>query len=208
MSATLNGTVRDKLGSRYARRLRLQNRIPCSIQGEDKANVDISIDVDEFLTARRHHEHLFDITLGSDTETAMVRELQWDLLGQDIVHVEFQRVVRGRKTEVEAELVFIGHPKGGVLNHLVTHVTVLCLPSEIPDNIEVRVDGLEPGHPIFAKDLQLPENVDLAIDSETQVAVVSAVRAIEEEVPEEGDELGIEGIAAIPAGEEPKPEGE
>jgi len=203
-STTLQGAVREKLGTRSARILRLQNRIPCSIQGEGMDNVALSIDNDEFLTARRHHEHLFEIQLDKGgVETTMVRELQWDTFGQRIQHVEFRRVVLGRKTEVEVELEFTGHPKGGVLNHLLTHVPVLCLPSEIPDSIEVFVDALEIGHPLFAKDLVLPPGAELAIDPETQIALVAHVRD-EPAVSAESAEVVEEGAAPAEPGAEPE----
>jgi len=199
MSATLHGTVRDKLGSRFSRVLRRQGRIPASIQGEGKDSIHLSIDEDEFLTARRHHEHLFDIELGrSATETALVRELQWDTFGDAIFHVEFRRVIRGQKTEVEVELSFVGHPKGGSVNHLMPQIAVLALPSQIPDTIEVRVDGLEEGASVLAGDLELPEGVDLATDPEAQVATVSAIKEVVE-TPEEGEgEAAAEGEQAAP----------
>lgn len=200
MSATLKGARREKPGSRHARRLRLQGRIPACLQGEGQENLDIHIQETEFLTARRHHEHLFDIELeDGHRETALIKELQWSALGDRIMHVEFRRVVRDRKTEVDVELEFIGHPKGGVLNHLVTHVTISAVPTAIPDSIEVRVDELEEGHPIFARDLKLPEGVDLAIPADTQIAVVSHVRAEEVEAPAEA----AEGEAEAAEGAEP-----
>ncbi len=212
MSANLKGLVREKLGSRWARRLRAQGRIPCCIQGEEKDNVDLSIDADAFAYARRHHEHLFDIALDQgDEETAMIRELQWDLIGDNIVHVEFRRVIRGQKVEVEVSLEFTGHPKGGVLNHLINQITILCLPSEIPDSIEAKVGEMEPGHTLHARDLILPENTEMMTDGEAQIAVVNIVRAIEDE-PVEGEE--VEGEVADATGdeaatdEEAKPEGE
>ena len=61
MSATLSGIVREKLGSRHARVLRLQGRIPANVQGGGREDVNFSIEEDVFLAARRHHEHLFDI---------------------------------------------------------------------------------------------------------------------------------------------------
>jgi len=204
MSATLQGVVRDKLGSRHARKLRKQGRIPASLQGEGKQHVELSISADQFLEARRHHEHLFDLALGEGKpESAMVRELQWDTFGENILHVEFRRVVRTRKTDVEVELEFTGHPKGGVLNHLVTHVTVSCLPTAIPDLIEVRVDDLEIGHPILAGDLTLPAGVDIAMPADTPIAVVSTVRAAEVEAEGEGGEAaeGAEAEAAPEGGE-------
>jgi len=198
--AKLQASSHVKLGSRDARKLRLQGKIPCSIQGEGKDNVNVAIDSDEFMTARRHHEHLFDIEVeGGGAETVLVRELQWDAFGERINHVEFRRVVRGRKTEAEVELEFTGHPKG-ILNQLLTHVTVMALPTNIPDSIEVKVEGLEPGHPIHISDLEFPEGVSSAMPEDTPVAVVSAPKGEEEETaePVEGEEAA--------EGEEPKPE--
>lgn len=185
MSATLKAALREKVGSRHSRLLRRQGRIPASIQGEHKDHLNFSIDETEFLTARRHHQHLFDIELdGGGSETALVRELHWDAFGDSILHVEFRRVVRGQKTEVEVPLEFIGHPKGGVLNHVLTHVTVMALPSEIPDMIEVKVDHLDESHSLHASDLVLPEGLELVTDPEAQVANVSA-RVVEPEPSEE-----------------------
>ena len=194
MSATLVAEKRERLGSRFARRLRAAGRIPVSIQGGEAEHVDCSIASAEFWTARRAHEHLFDFEgLGGD-ETAVVRELQWDAFGDKIIHVEFMRVVRGVAMESEAALEFTGHPKGGVLNHLVTHVTVSSIPSMIPDQIEVSVDGLEEGDHITAGDLVLPTAVELVTPSETQIATITTARAdVVAETEEEGEsELGAE----------------
>ena len=201
MSARLNAEMRDKLGSRWARRLRLQGRIPASIQGEGKDNLNIALDEEQFLTARRHHEHLFDIELGAgSTETTMVRELQWDQMGERIAHVEFRRVIRGQETEAEVELEFTGHPKGGILNHLMTHVTVRADPTNIPDSIEVFVDHLEVGLHLTVGDLTFPEGVRAGMPPETPVATVVVPRGeIEEEVEP------VEGVP-VEAGEAQTPE--
>ncbi len=196
MSATLKGQKRDRRGTRDARVLRARGRIPACIQGEGKENLNLSIEEHEFLAARRHHEHLFDIELeGGETETALIRELQWNSFGEKIIHVEFRRVVRGRKTEAEVELTFVGHPKGGILNHLMTHITIEALPSMIPDEIEVKVDGLEPGKPLCVKDLVLPEGVSVRdLPGDAQVATVSVPR--DDDEAGEGAEDEGEGVAA------------
>jgi large subunit ribosomal protein L25 len=177
MTANLKTTVRPSLGSRSARVLRLQGRIPVSLQGEGKESLFLTIDEHEFLTARRRHEHVFMLELESGgSDSVMVRELQWDPLGEDIVHVEFRRVDLTRETEAEVPLEFIGHPKGGVLNHLVAQVTVAAIPSKIPDSIEVKVDAMELGHPLYARDLKLPEGVRLVTPGNVSVAVVVVVK--------------------------------
>jgi large subunit ribosomal protein L25 len=204
MTATLHGILRDKLGSRWARRLRLQGRIPASIQGEGRPGLHLSLSEKEFSNARRHHQHVFSIEIpGGAPETTMVREVQWDAFGDEIRHVEFRRVDLTRETEAEVGLEFVGHPKGGVLNHLVTHVTVRAVPTRIPDSIEVPVGELEIGHPLLAKALRMPEGVSLVTSPEMAIAVVVTIK---EEVvaPVAAAEVpvaGAEGEAATPAAE-------
>lgn len=205
-SQVLKAFNREKVGSRPARKLRREGRIPCSIQPEfGQAHRDISIDEHEFKAARRHHVHLFDIDVAGDVETAVVRELQWDTFGDRIIHVEFKRVQRGVKTETEVEIEYFGHPKGGVINHLVAHVTILSLPSEIPDAVEVKVTELEEGDSIHASDLILPEGVELApsVDPGLVIATISTARGLEVEPTEEEAEA-----ERLVEGEEPAADGE
>jgi large subunit ribosomal protein L25 len=170
-SKTLKAEPRTKKGTRHARALRHQGRIPaCLLSDGTAASVEFSIDTHAFMTARRHHVHLFEIEIAGGIETALVRDLQWDTFGESLLHVDFKRVRTDVETEAEVELEFVGHPKTGALNHLVTHVTVRCMPALIPDGIEVPVSHLEQGGLIVARELKLPEGVHLAIPPETPIA--------------------------------------
>ncbi|NOT31382.1 MAG: 50S ribosomal protein L25 [Planctomycetes bacterium] len=190
MTANLKTTLRVRLGSRPSRLLRRQGLIPVSLHGEGKEALLLTIDEHEFLTARRRHEHVFMLDMeGGRSDSVMVRELQWDPLGEAIVHVEFRRVDLTRETEAQVPLEFVGHPKGGVLNHLVALVTVAAIPSKIPDSIEVKVDAMELGHPLFARDLKLPEGVRLVTPGNVSIAVVVIVK----------EEVAAPVAAAVPA---------
>lgn len=194
MSVTLNAYLRERVGSRAARRLRMQGRIPANIQGEGKTDLNVALEEVPFLAARRHHEHLFDLEFPSgDPETVMVRELQWDALGERILHIEFRRVTRGVKISLQAALAFEGHPKGGILNQLMTHVGVRSIPSLLPDSILVNVSEMTTEAPLLAGDLEMPEGVELDMPPETQIAVVSVPRGEVEETPEAEVEAAIEG---------------
>ena len=199
MSTTLKADLREKVGTRQSRKLRAAGRIPATLQAEGKdAHVDLSIDEDDFLTARRHHEHVYSLELSAGSETALVRELHWDVFGEKILHVEFRRVDLTKKTEVEVEIKVVGQPKSGIANMLLTHVTVSALPTNIPDSIVVKVDGLEPGAHILARELDMAEGVELVVDDpELTVVQISELRVSEEpETPAEGVEgEGAEGAA-------------
>ena len=158
-SETITCNKRQKLGSRDARALRAIGRIPASLQSPDaEPNINLHLAENDFLSSRRHHVHLYDLDIDGSVESAVVRELQWDALGDRIIHIEFKRVQRGVETESEVELAFYGQVNEGVLTHSLTHVTIRSIPTMIPDSIEVNVEGLGPGTHIMAGDLVLPED--------------------------------------------------
>jgi large subunit ribosomal protein L25 len=196
-SEILKAEKRDQVGTRYARKLRAQGRILASLESDGATpHVHFHIDEHNFLATRRHHTHLYEIDLGGKLETAVVRELQWDTFGDGILHVEFKRVRRDVKTDAVVELEFIGHPKGGMLNHLVTHVTVRCFPDQIPDAIEVPVGKLEANGVVLAKELVMPPGCELVSPvGEYKIAVV-VIQKIEEPVAVAATEAVAEGAAA------------
>ena len=195
MAITISAETRDKVGSRAARKLRAAGRIPASIQSAEDPVAAVSLDEAEFLSARRKHEHLFDIEVGGEVKPAVVRELQWDYLSDRIIHVEFQAVVRGVEIESDVAVEFVGQPKGGVLNVLSAQVTISSIPSKIPDHIEFKVAELEDGDHVEAGQLEMPEGCTLVSPADLQVAVVSSAGGGEpEEATEEADPDSVEVI--------------
>jgi len=194
-SLTLKAQKRAALGTKASRELRAAGRIPANVQG-DGAHIDFSLDEAEFLASRRHHVHLYDIDIDGDVETAVVRDLQWDAYGDRLVHIEFRKVVRGVAIESEVGLEFYGHPESGILNQLMSHITVRCIPSMIPDSIRVRVDRHAEGDHVLAGELEMPEGVELAEDPDAEVATIVAAkhRPATAEMTEEGGE-GAAGAA-------------
>lgn len=199
-SEILKAGLRTQLGSRNARALRAEGRIPASLDKDDKHDhADIHIEEHNFLATRRRHTHLYEIEVEGQKglQMVVVRELQWDTFGEQIVHIDFKRVQKDVKTNSEVELEYTGVPKGGILNHLVTHVTVRCVPTLIPDEIEVPVGHLELGNAVYLKDLKMPEGVELIGNKELKIAVV--VMAAKPEVVATAAE-GAEAAATPAAG--------
>jgi large subunit ribosomal protein L25 len=193
-SEILNAEPRAKLGTRHARYLRRDGRIPATIGADEKhEHVDLHIEEHNFMATRRRHTHLYEIDLKGQLQMVVVRELQWDTFGEAIVHIEFKRVQRDVKTDSLVELEFTGHPKGGIINHLVTNVTVRCVPLLIPDVIDVPVGHLELGGVVYARDLKLPEGVEFVGNKDQKIAVV--VMAAKPEAVATAAE-GAEGAAA------------
>lgn len=178
---------RTKLGSRDARKLRYEGRmVGCLQNAADRLHVDLHFDAKEFETARRHHVHLFDLAFDGKVQSAVVNSLQWDALGDSLLHVEFRQVERGVEIESSVEIQFLGVP-AGVVQHTLNEIEIRCIPSLIPDAVVARVEGLALGTHIRAKDLVLPTGVSLAVDPETEVAVISGMKVEAEPTPEDGE---------------------
>jgi len=194
-SSVLPAQRREKVGTLAAREVRNAGRIPASLQADGESpHVDISIDEREFLASRRQHVHLYDIDVEGEVELAIVRELQWDAFGDKIIHIEFRRVQRGVEIESEVALRTVGQAEG-VVNLLVSQITIRSIPSKIPDGLEINVKGLEEGTHLMANQIELPEGVSLAIDLETEVVTISGLKEeIEEPVEVEGEIEGEEGV--------------
>jgi large subunit ribosomal protein L25 len=131
----------------------------------------------------------------------MVRELESDPITRQVVHVDFQRIDLKVKVRVEVQIELTGVPagvknEGGVLDFVHRHVEVECLPTEIPQHLTIDVSRLNIGQHIEAKDLEMPEGVELLVEPERVIAAVSAPRKPEEE--EEAGEGLLEAEAAEP----------
>ena len=176
MSTTLQAAVREKVGTRHARALRSGGKIPSSLQAAaDKPHLDLFIDEEEFLAARRNHQHLYELTIGGEVETALVNELAWDVFGERILHVEFRRVDRHQKTDVPVPIEYFGTPKSGLLVHLLSELIVRTTPDNIPNSVVIKAGDLEPGSVVTAGMVELPEGVELSseVDPSTEVARVA-----------------------------------
>lgn len=206
MSTTLKAEVRAKVGTRSARALRSQGRIPGNLQGGTGApHIDLSIDEDEFLTARRHHQHLYEIEVGGKVETALIEELQWDVFGERIQHVEFRRVDRFAKTDVVVPLEFMGEPKSGVVMHLRNELTILTTPDAIPDSLVVKVGELVIGDTITAGQVPLPAGATLFEDEDPEAVVAQVIEPKVEALPTAPvAEAAAAATAAAPAGDAAK----
>ncbi|HKJ01064.1 MAG TPA: 50S ribosomal protein L25 [Longimicrobiales bacterium] len=195
---SLNATKRDGAGKGVARKLRQGGRVPAVMYGKDMDPVHLSIDAMEavhLFHAISTDNTIVDLVVEGEKEPfpTLVREIQAHPHKHELVHVDFLRVQMGVAVEVEVPVELLGTPvgvklHGGVLEHLVHEVPVKCIPSLIPESIQVDVSGLEIDDAVHLNELTFPEGVELLIDDDRTVCIVAAPRAVVEEEAEEGEE--------------------
>lgn len=150
-------------GSRVARRLRAQGRVPAIVYGHKEPPQPISLARADVWLMIKKSAHLAELKIGDKTETALVKDIQWDHLGKEIIHMDFARVDAQEEVHTEVNLETHGQPRGlsegGVLEILVHTLPIVCRAGSIPDSIRVELGELHLGESVHVRDLKLPEGV-------------------------------------------------
>jgi large subunit ribosomal protein L25 len=165
-------------GTKFARRLRAQGRIPAIIYGHKQAPTPISMTRESVWEMIKKQTHLAELEMdGGGPETVLVREIQWDHLGKEIIHLDFARVSASDSIETEVRIdlrgTAPGAAEGGILEQLIHSIEVTCRADAIPDNIKVDISELHIDGEIHVKDLKLPEGVTVKADPESLVVHVT-----------------------------------
>ncbi len=188
---------RQDHGSRAARKLRRQGHVPAVVYGHGEGTASITVNGDALSNAIRHGARVVDLKTGNDLQKALIREVQWDHLGKELLHVDFSRVSKDERVVVPVPLHLRGQAPGvnagGLLDQPLHTLEVECLAIAVPDHIRVNVGELQIGGVIHVRDLVLPEGVKAMGDPD---AIVVHVKAPEAEA----------AAAPAAAGEQAEPE--
>jgi len=184
-------------GSRASSKLRAQGRIPAIIYGHKQAPVPVAIARDAVWEMIKRSTHLAELSFGGTTETVLVKDVQWDHLGKEIIHLDFARVNVDESIETVVRLeirgVAPGTAGGGTLEVVHHELTVNCRANAIPDTIRVDVSHLEVDQGIHVKDLVLPPGVTTDADPDDLLVHVTTSAP----APAEGAAAG-EGAVSQP----------
>jgi large subunit ribosomal protein L25 len=177
MTDVLNVSVRSELGSGRVRRLRRSGRIPAILYGHGEANVNLAIPTTEIRAALRHGSKLVDLK-GSLSEKALIRAVQWDCYGVDVLHVDLTRVSEQERVQVTVSLELRGEApgvkEGGMVDHHLFDVEIECPAGEIPDKLIASMRNLHLGQSIMLADIPLPPHVVLLTPTDTLVVSCQA----------------------------------
>ena len=188
-TAQLTAKVRGELGSRKNKRLRDAGFIPGVIYGHKEDVVPVTLPKVELVRYLNHGAHLFALAVDGKSENVLVKDVQYDHLGIEVLHVDFARVDLNERVEVTVPLLLRGEPKGeaegGVLQQVIADLEIECLVTQIPHEIRHNVSEMGLNDVLHIKDLQLPEGVRALQDEDL---IVATVKEIAEEVPAEAAE--------------------
>jgi large subunit ribosomal protein L25 len=185
-TAQITAKARSELGSRANKRLRDSGFIPGVIYGHKEAVVPVTLPKKEVVNHLNHGAHLFDLAVDGKSEKVLVKEVQYDHMGMEVLHVDFARVSLDEKVEVTVPLELKGTPKGeadgGVLQQIINELEIECLVTDIPDVIRHNVSEMPLNSVLHIKEVTLPKGVRVLQDEDLIVATVREI--VEEAAPE------------------------
>ncbi|MCA8934923.1 MAG: 50S ribosomal protein L25 [Planctomycetes bacterium] len=177
---TLKASRRELSGTKAMRKLRADGGLPGVLYGKGEGNINLQFDYGDIEKLVHDASHVVELDFGDGKQTALVRGLQRDHLGDFLHHIDFIRISLDDKVKLRLPLNFVGTPRGashgGLLEVLRGDVEVHCPASNIPKYIEVEVTQLEVEESVKFKDLNLPEGADLIPNPEGIVVKCAQAR--------------------------------
>lgn len=205
----LNAKIRSNVGNGPSRALRRDGKIPAVLYGPNTTSVLLAVethDLENALKKGNIGQSLFNLNIDGETtynKTVMIKELQRHPSTYQFLHADFYEIAMDRKTTVSIPVVAVGKSigveNGGILQIIRRELEITCLPTQIPESIEIDITDLDIGDSIHSEDIQLGEGIEIQADVNFTVITVSSPKLEEkpaeedEEVEEEAqDEEGVE----------------
>jgi len=196
----LKAEIREQTGSKDAKKLRKDGRIPAVVYGHKQEPVAISLDRNTIIEGLHHGHRLMDVQIGKKKEKTIVKDLQYDYLGKEVIHLDLMRVdvTETIRVPVPIELkgVAKGTHEGGIIEECTDHLEIECRATDIPESVVVSVKEIDVGDTLHAGDIELPDGVKLISPPETLlitchlVAAARTTEEVEEEMPVSPEVIG------------------
>ncbi len=206
--SNLKAIKRANISSGANNKLRSKGLIPAILYGGKEANQNISIqkkDLKNIVNSETFLSKVLELDIDGKKEKVIPRDVAFHVVSEEPIHIDFMRIVSGKKIILEIPVKFINHPdspglkRGGVLNIVRRKVELKCPAENIPDEIIVDLAGTDIGTSIKISSVKLEENVIPTItDRDFVIATVASPTVMKEpEKPAEGEAAteGVEGEA-------------
>jgi large subunit ribosomal protein L25 len=185
MKFEISANKREAQGTGASRRLRRIGKVPGIVYGGNEGPMNIELDhkaLFQSLRNEKFHASILSLKLGDASQEVLLRAVNMHPFKLQVQHVDFQRVVKDKKIHMKVPLHFVNaenspgvKDQGGIVNHVLNELDIVCLPDDLPEFIEVDLSNLTVGHSIHARDVPLPNGVELALHKDENPVVATVV---------------------------------
>ncbi len=197
LEIALNIETRKEKGKQYTKKLKREGKIPGVYYFRGKENIPFIVEQKQVQSLAGHESGLITVNVdGKQEKKCVIREIQYDPINANPIHVDLMGILLTEKVTVTVPIHLTGTPigvknNGGILQHVAREVEILCLPADIPKNIEVDVSHMNIGDSTHISDIVI-DKIEFSGEQALVIATVGAPRIVEEVVTE------VEEVSAEP----------
>ena len=212
---SLEASIRNTKSKGEINSLRQKGEVPAIIYGGTEENQKISLSKKQvkFLIEQENFlSNIITLNINEQSLKVLPREVSYDTLTDDPIHLDFLRIVKGAKIIIEIPVRFINNEKspglkrGGVLNIVRRKIELKCATESVPNELVVDLEGLEIGTSIKISSISLPENVKPTIQGRDFVVATVAAPTVFKEPEKPAEETAADGTESPEGGEGTSPE--
>ncbi len=166
---TIAASPRSQIGTRASQRLRQEGHVPATLYGHGEAPQSLAVDEKQLRLVLRDHAHgLLNLDFAGKPQSAVIKDMQFDTFGTEILHVDFFRVTKGERIVVDVALdlkgTAIGLSQGGLLDFELHSIKVECPAENIVERLALNVEKLKLNEALHVSDIKLPAGMILKSD--------------------------------------------
>ena len=216
---TLSAKKRQDIGKGASRRLRRQaGLVPAIIYGADKNVTMIHLEhrnVIKSLENEAFYTQIITIDVEGQKEQVILKDLQRHCFKPLVLHMDFLRIREGEKMLVHVPIHFTGEDlapgvktHGGMVAHMITHIDINCLPTDIPEYIEVDLSTLDMDEVLHLSQVALPANLSFAALEHKNDLAIASIHKPRGAAQLEDQEIPVQEVPEEPASDNDKKKGD
>jgi large subunit ribosomal protein L25 len=206
MAEDLQVKKRETRGKRNARKQRAAGTIPAVLYGHGEDSISLSVDATDFAGILRRGGRVVDLS-GDLEEQALIKDIQWDTFGSQVLHLDFTRIAAGETITVTIAVELRGSApgmnEGGIVEQSIHEIEIECPAVSVPDKLQVNINNLKLGESLTVADIAAPEGATLLIAEDKVV-----VQCVEPAPDLDEDEAAPMSVEPEVIGRKPGEEGE
>ena len=184
----LDISSRNQTGTKESKIARKKGLVPGVLYYSGEEAISISIEKSILLRAMNSGQRIFEINQDGESQYTMLKQVQYHPVTDEVIHVDLMRVRRSEKMTISVPIVLVGDAigvkEGGVLSQSLTQVEISCYPTDVPEQIDVKIDGLEINAALSVGDIDTGSE-DIELISDANLNIVSITTPVSEEVADE-----------------------
>src|SRR3954471_24263232 len=185
MAIEISARKREIQGTGASRRMRRMGSVPGILYGGDKQPLNLELDhKDLYLNLRneKFHASILTLDIGGAKEQVLLRSVSMHPFRPQVQHIDFQRVSKDKKIHMKVPLHFVNAEKspgvkeqGGIVNHVMNELDIVCFPDDLPEYVEIDLGNLAVGHSLHAREVPLSKGVELALQKSENPVLATVV---------------------------------